>query len=156
MKNDLQLINLKDSIKDVPTVFDLLYDEWNSYFRKTKEEKIKSTIKSFENNLKFPCFYIIKENNSVVGVFSFEEYEIENENSALLRYVLIKPELRGKGYGKFLLESIDKVASENYDVVYLYTSLNNFYEKIGYSFVKLHKRESGEINRLYMKNYKHG
>lgn len=156
MKNDLQLINLKDSIKDVPTVFDLLYDEWNSYFRKTKEEKIKSTIKSFENNLKFPCFYIIKENNSVVGVFSFEEYGIENENSALLRYVLIKPELRGKGYGKFLLESIDKVASENYDVVYLYTSLNNFYEKIGYSFVKLHKRESGEINRLYMKNYKHG
>ena len=156
MKNDLQLINLKDSIKDVPTVFDLLYDEWNSYFRKTKEEKIKSTIKSFENNLKFPCFYIIKENDSVVGVFSFEEYEIENENSALLRYVLIKPELRGKGYGKFLLESIDKVASENYDVVYLYTSLNNFYEKIGYSFVKLHKRESGEINRLYMKNYKHG
>lgn len=156
MKNDLQLINLKDSIKDVPTVFDLLYDEWNSYFRKTKEEKIKSTIKSFENNLKFPSFYIIKEEDLVVGVFSFEEYEIENENSALLRYVLIKPELRGKGYGKFLLESIDKVASENYDVVYLYTSLNNFYEKIGYSFVKLHKRESGEINRLYMKNYKHG
>lgn len=155
MKNDLQLINLKDSIKDVPTVFDLLYDEWNSYFRKTKEEKIKSTIKSFENNLKFPSFYIIKENNSVVGIFSFEEYEIENENSALLRYVLIKPELRGKGYGKFLLESIDKVASENYDMVYLYTSLNNFYEKIGYSFVELHKRESGEINRLYMKNYKH-
>ena len=154
MEKDLKLINLKDSKNDVGIMFDLLYEEWGSYFRKTKEEKIKSTLESFESNAKFPVFYIIKEQDNIIGVFSFEEYEISNNNSALLRYVLIKPELRGKCYGKFLLESIDNVAKENYDVVYLYTSLSNFYEKIGYSFVKLHKRESGEINRLYMKNYK--
>ena len=153
MNNNLKLINLKDSLNDVESVFDLLYNEWGSYFRKSKTEKIKSVLDSFQNNLKFPMFFIIKENKSVVGVFSFEECEIEQGNCALLRYVLIKPELRGKGYGNFLLECIDKTAKENFDSVYLYTAHSNFYEKIGYSFVKFHLRESGEINRLYKKIY---
>lgn len=149
----MQLVNLKDSLQDVEEVFDLLYDEWGSYFRKTKEQKVEATKAVITKNSKLPSFYLLKEKDNIVGIFSFEDYDLEEGNVALLRYVYIRKEYRGKGLGRELLKSIDKVASENFDRVYLYTTLTNFYEKIGYTHVKSVIRESGEINRLYTKNY---
>ena len=150
----MQLVNLKDSIQDIEEVFDLLYDEWGTYFKKTKEQKITTTKEAIIKNVKFPSFYLLKEEGKVVGIFSFESCDVEKGNVALLRYVYIRKEYRGKGLGRELLNAIDKVAKENFDRVYLYTELTNFYEKIGYTYVKNVLRDNGEINRLYLKDYK--
>lgn len=148
----MKLLNIKDSQLDIEKTFDLLYKQWGHCFKKTKEEKIAQLQRAINKNSKFPQMYILKEKGVLVGTFSFERTELDTGNVALLRYVVINPEFRGKGYGHILLNYIDKIGRNNYDKVFLITNLNGFYEKIGFTFLR-QIDQNEEINKLYSKNY---
>lgn len=61
----------------------------------------------------------------------------------------VKEEYRGKGYSKILNTAILKIAKKrNYNMLYLKTNLNNYYEKFGAKFIE--NLENGE--RLYYIN----
>ena len=116
-------------------------------------KKIKSAI---ENNLPFPQFYVMKENDEVIGSFVFKEHDIDEGEfasvSPWLACVIIRKDLRGKGYGKELLMHIDKIAKQCYPQLYLFTKHKGYYEKIGFEFIK-EIEHHGEINRVYKKEY---
>ncbi len=70
--------------------------------------------------------YLLDDGNRIVGTVTVNENEINR------LYVL--PEYQGKGYGGFMLESAERVISENYDEIVLYSSYpaKDMYLKRGY------------------------
>jgi len=144
-----ELIDVKDNIDDLKEVMDLIYEEWGKYFRSPKEEKLRKIRCSIEENKEFPKVYVLRENDIVIGSFMIKDEDLKGSNlSPWLSCVVIKKEYRGKGYGKILLDRIKKVIDNNYKKMYLFTHLDNFYEKIGFVYVK-DVDHDGEIDKLY-------
>ena len=150
------IINVKENIEYLSEAMDMIYEEWGRFFNSSREEKfvkIKSAIQSGEE---FPQVYVLKDQDKIIGSFTFKEKDIDGEEyetlSPWLSCVVIKKEYRGMGYGRKILQYIDKIAKQNYKQLYLFTTLTGYYEKIGFEFIKeiVH---NGELNRLYKKVY---
>lgn len=70
-----------------------------------------------------------------------------------LANVYLPPEVRGRGYGRILLESAEAAARQlhGFDALYLYTTHQGLYEKFGWQLVGETDTylESARIQRLY-------
>ena len=147
--------HIRDSWKDIDEVLDVIYDQWGQFFRKSKSRRKEIIKDAIDENKKFPQMYILKDDNTLIGSFSFKERELagdEFKGSPWVSCLIIKKEFRGKGYGEILLQYLDKISQENYKQVYLLTEHIGLYEKIGFQYIK-EIDHNGQINRLYVKNY---
>lgn len=89
------------------------------------KEKIIKYAKDFD-------FYVIEENNMVIGSGALNKNEIKT--------FFIDSKFQGKGYGKKLLSFLEKKCK--YNIIHL-TSFHNstkFYKKQGYKFIKKENR----------------
>lgn len=148
----MEVYNINHCIEDISKIFDEIYLQWGEFMQTPKEEKLKKYLDLITSNDKFPQMYVVKEDNNIIATFTFTDAEDGNSNSALLKYVLVLPKYRVKGYGRIVLNLIDKIAQENYQKVFLFTEHIGFYEKIGFQFQKTVDL-GGETNRLYFKLY---
>lgn len=151
----VELVNIKNSLQDIDEVMDMIYAEWGQFFKSTKQQKIDKILKNINNGSEFPEVFVMKENDVIVGTFTFKERELDGEEfnfAPWLACVVVKPKFRGKGYGKQILKFIDMVASEKYPHLHLITHHTGYYEKIGFQFIK-NVEHNGETHRLYAKNY---
>lgn len=147
----IELINIKDSMGDLNEVLEMVAIEWGKYFRSSKEEKYNKIKHAIEAEMKYPQIYVLKDDKKIVGSFTIKEHDLEDcDLTPWLSCVIIKKELRGRGYGRIILQYIKKVIEENYPEIYLTTQHIGYYEKIGFEFVK-HVSHNGEIDRLYTK-----
>ena len=125
----MQLINVKDNIEELSTVMDMIYDEWGAGFSCTKEEKLSKIKTALLAGGKFPQVYILKDQDKVIGSFTFLDRELEGSTlSPWLACVVINKNLRGKGYGSILLKHIKNTIEQNFDQIYLTTKMTGFYE----------------------------
>ena len=151
-----EILNIKDCIDDLDEVMDMIYDQWGSFFSKTKEEKMKMIKTSIDKNMPFPQIFVMKENEKIIGSFTIKDHDLDlgkyAQLSPWLACVIIKKDCRGKGYGKDILLHIDKVAKENYTNMYLFTEHIGYYEKIGFEFIE-EIMHHGQMNRIYKKEY---
>jgi amino-acid N-acetyltransferase len=78
-------------------------------------------------------FYILKKDNEAMGIVGLEIYE----NHGLLRSLATREEMRGRGFGKRLVNQIEEYAREqNVDEIYLLTTTaEDFFAKLGYASV---------------------
>ena len=149
----MQLINIRDSLDYLPIVMDMIYDEWGDGFSSSKESKLEKIKTAILDGGQYPQIYILKDNDIVVGSFAILEHELKGCNlSPWLACVVVNRKLRGKGYGKILLQHIKSTIEQTCDKIYLTTKMVGFYEKIGFEFVKI--VDNGENNRLYKKEQK--
>lgn len=145
----LELIDAKDDLNCLEEIMELIYEEWGRYFSSSKESKLMKIKNSILEGNKLPKIYVLKKDKEVIGSFTIKENDLKGSDlTPWLACVVIKKEYRGKGYGMVLLDGIKKVIDSNYDNMYLLTSLNNFYEKIGFAYIKDINRD-GEIDKLY-------
>lgn len=144
-----KLYNIKDCVQDLEEVVDMIYSQWGKFFRKTKEEKITEIKNAVANNLSFPIVYVMKEENEIIGTFTIKEMLVDEKEVTSVWYLMIKKEFRGKGYGRKLLEHLNDVCKE-YNQIYLVTEHVDFYEKIGFKFIK-EVEHNGQTDRLYFK-----
>ena len=109
-----------------------------------------------ENNLDFPQIFVLKDKGQVIGSFTFKEHDLDEGEyahfSPWLACVIIRKDLRGKGYGKLLLNYVDYFAQKLFPQLYLFTKHTGYYEKIGFQFIEEISHHD-EINRVYKKEY---
>lgn len=148
-----EFYDIKDCLSDLDEVIDIIYGQWGSFFRKSKQERMNEFLNAINNNLKFPRLYVMKSNDSVIGTFTIKEMNIDGQSLPSVWYLIIKPQFRGMGYGRKLLEFLKRVC-EDKERVYLLTQHAGFYEKIGFEFVK-NMEHNGQTDRLYMLSNHH-
>jgi len=86
-------------------------------------------------------YYIIEENNAIVGGCGIRHLDNSRENICELQRMFLLPSSRGKGYGNKLIElCIHKAREFNYEKIYLETlsqmkTAIGLYEKSGFERV---------------------
>ena len=148
----LKLVNIKECIDHIEDVMELIYKEWGEFFSGSKEDKIKKIRKSIKESNEFPQIYVIKEDNNIVGSFTFKDKDLDNcDLTPWLACVVIDEKYRGKGYGRDLLEFVKLIADEKYPILYLTTKHIGYYEKIGFEYIG-DVEHNGTIERLYKRD----
>lgn len=119
----------KDSIY-FAEVLNIFYSWWGVIKNKSLSE-IRNDYDSYgESNL--PVIYILLDNDNLIGMYEINEYDdVYTSLTPFLANVYIKEEYRGNGYSKKLIED----AKSRYDVLYLHSRINNYYEKFGFIYL---------------------
>ena len=134
--------------KQLPIVKDLAYAIWPSAYREIlSAEQLNYMLDNFysienlENQMdKGQVFELLFEDSNVVG---FVAYELNCNETGLLKIhkIYLLPETQGKGFGKFMIDEVIKIAKENQQKgVFLnvnkYNKAQFFYNKLGFNISK--------------------
>lgn len=100
-------------------------------------------------------FYLISDSESVIGFIGIE-HNYKNEAITKIHKIYLLPETQGKGYGKIVFESIEKLALENNSNELLlnvnrFNTALNFYKKLGFEIKETVDIEIG--NGYLMEDY---
>ena len=134
--------------KQLPIVKDLAYAIWPSAYREIlSAEQLNYMLDNFysienlENQMdKGQVFELLFEDSNVVG---FVAYELNCNETGLLKIhkIYLLPETQGKGFGKFMIDEVIKIAKSNQQKgVFLnvnkYNNAQFFYQKLGFIITK--------------------
>ncbi|CAM4411021.1 GNAT family N-acetyltransferase [Flavobacterium terrigena] len=129
----------------LPIIKDLAYAIWPSaYGEILSVEQLNYmldnfySIESLENQMdKGQIIELLFEDNNIVG---FVAYEFNCKETGLLKIhkIYLLPETQGKGFGKFMIDEVIKIAKSNHQKgVFLnvnkYNKAQFFYQKLGFS-----------------------
>jgi ribosomal protein S18 acetylase RimI-like enzyme len=113
----------------------------------------EALAKQIEN--KEQLFYLILDSESTIGFIGIE-HNYKNEAITKIHKIYLLPETQGKGYGKIVFDSIEKLALENNSSalslnVNRFNTALNFYKKIGFEIKETVDIEIG--NGYLMEDY---
>jgi ribosomal protein S18 acetylase RimI-like enzyme len=143
----------------LPIIKDLAYTIWPStYGEILSKEQLNYMLDNFYSieNLSNQMnagqiFELLLEDNNVVG---FVAYEFNCNDTGMLKIhkIYLLPETQGKGFGKFMIDEVIKIAKNNNQKgVFLnvnkYNKAKFFYEKLGF---KITKEEVIDIGNNYI------
>jgi len=107
----------------------------------------------FEKNEQL--FYLISKDETTLGFIGIEHH-YKNESVTRIHKIYLLPETQGKGFGKKVIEEIEKLALENHSKslslnVNRFNSALTFYEKIGFKIIDEVNVDIG--NGYFMEDY---
>ncbi|WP_264551210.1 GNAT family N-acetyltransferase [Flavobacterium sp. N2038] len=113
----------------------------------------EALAKQIEN--KEQLFYLISDSSSTIGFIGIE-HNYKYEAITKIHKIYLLPETQGKGYGKIVFDSIEKLALENNSSalslnVNRFNTALNFYKKIGFEIKETVDIEIG--NGYLMEDY---
>ena len=92
---------------------------------------------------------VILHNNEIVGFANF--YEVKENNYCSIGNVIVSSDFRNKGIGKYLIETMESIALEKYNVREIHISCFNMntkgillYSKLGYTPYQIEERSDKE------------
>ena len=137
----LKIYNILQKMELLKEVATLEYEEWADNPEEDKEARIERKIEKIKIKLKGNdfCKLILVDNDKLIGFISIfpEDCDECPELSPWYATMYVKKEYRGHGYSKILNDAVLKEARERgFKEIYLKTTLNNYYEKFGATFVK--------------------
>mgnify|MGYP001438158230 CR=1 FL=1 len=143
--------------KDIQVVTKMLYEWWGKdvgFQIDTFEELIKARASLSK---KIPITLVAKCNNEIVGTISLivNNIDLRQDIYPIITSFFVKEGYRNKGIGKELLEKIINIARENFASIYLMTSIEGFYEKLGFKYIETtpsyinYRTNKISIDRLY-------
>lgn len=146
----MKIYNLEERLEFLKEVAILEYDEWAFDKENSREERISNKINKIKKMFgqKDFCKLILIEGDTLIGFVSIFPNDSKEEPNLGPWYatMYVKKEYRGKGYSRILNDAILLEAkNRGFDLLYLKTNLDNYYEKFGAKFIK--KLSSGE--KLY-------
>ena len=143
------MIHLEKITKiQLPIIKDLAYSIWPStYGEILSSEQLNYmldnfySIESLESQMdNGQVFKLLFEDSNIVGYLS---YELNCKETGLLKIhkIYLLPETQGKGFGKFMIDEVIKIAKENQQKgVFLnvnkYNKAQFFYNKLGFNISK--------------------
>lgn len=143
------MIHLEKITKNqLPIIKDLAYSIWPSTYKEIlSSEQLDYMLGTFysvenlENQMNVgQIFELFFEDNKVVGFVAYE-FNCKVKSWLKIHKIYLLPENQGKGFGKFMMDEIIRIAkTNNQKGIYLnvnkYNSAKFFYEKLGFTNVK--------------------
>ncbi len=139
--DNMQIIDIKNNDKYLDEYIELCSVEWGS--PKTKEQMqlyIENKKKRINTEGKVISILGLIEENVLIGFISLFKYDGDERKDLTPWYatMYVKKEYRGLGYSKLLNDAIlNKARLLGYNVVYLKTNLENYYEKFGAKYIEM-------------------
>lgn len=101
-----------------------------------KDENIALTAEALIKRAEENSYYVFEEDGKIVGVGGIGSY-LNKKDESYIMSVFVLPEYIGKGFGRKILEALEKdeyfTRAKRIEVASSITALN-FYRKLGYEF----------------------
>lgn len=145
MKIDL----INKHTEHIETVVDLINDEFGT---ENSREFYKDIINHSLNEDELPITFVLTKDNDLVGTVGIWRGDLLSRQDLYpwLSALVVKEEFRNKGIGIKLQEYIlNYCALKNYKEIYLYTDIENYYEKTGWKCIDIGYEYSGNKVNIY-------
>lgn len=132
----------------LPIIKDLAYAIWPStYGEILSSEQLNYMLENFysleslENQMdNGQIFELLLEDNKVIGYLGYE-FNCKETDFLKIHKIYLLPETQGKGFGKFMIDEVIKIAKNNHQKgVFLnvnkYNKAQFFYNKLGFIITK--------------------
>lgn len=139
---------LEATAKDIKTIQEITYITWPiTYGKILSKEQLEymldlfysgeALINQFEK--KEQLFYLISEDEATLGFIGIE-HNYKDKAVTKIHKIYLLPETQGKGFGKKIIEKIEKLALDNHSTalslnVNRFNSALSFYKKIGFEVI---------------------
>ena len=136
--NDVVVVNLADEQQHIEEVSRWLWEEWSRESGSTLDGVIYRTRHAICKD-RVPQTLIAKLGDEVIGTVSLWNNDLmtRQDLTPWLAALYIKKEYRSIGLGKLLQEkTIETARNLGHKNLYLITSLENYYEKSGWTFIE--------------------
>jgi GNAT superfamily N-acetyltransferase len=154
-----RIILLKDASDYAPILAYWAYGEW--YVNRSFDFNL--LIKAYQDRIddsKLPVSLVAIENGIPVGMVSLKENDVwsRKDLNPWLNSLYVVPEFRNRGIGKLLIEKVKKKAMDlNISRLFLFADadniyLNNYYNNIGWTFLKDEKGNDENKIKIYYYN----
>ena len=147
----VEIINLADKQEYLDEVSEWIWKEW-SEIHGAKVEDVIYRSKHCLNKDSIPQMYIAKYKEEVIGVVSLwvNDLTARQDLSPWMATLYVKDKFRNMGIGKKLQCKCIEVAKQlNYTNLYLITEHDNYYEKMGWSFLEKAPLGDGRYEKIY-------
>ena len=148
-----RIVNIDDIPHRKDEYFPLFYDEWSIG---EQDRAFHEELLTYTNGLLgLPRFYVVEYEEQLVACYALLVNDINSRQDLFpwFAYLYVKPEHRGNGLAKMLLEHGEQVAhSLNFQTLYLESNHQDFYEKFGYKKKGHTSDPFGEKATIYFKN----
>ena len=139
----MQLTNLKNHPQAIPLIAQWHFDEWQALFpEKTLADFAAELAESLQSDDIPQTWLLLDAEHNVCGTGSLllRDMKTNQQLSPWLANIFLRPESRGQGLGRFLVQQLMLEAQRRgVPVLYLFTEdQQSFYEKLGW---QLHHRE---------------
>ena len=152
----LEIKKLKDSKQYFNDVFECLYEHWGN----NNPEYWKSVILYSMGDKEIPCTYVVLNESIFVGTFSIWSCDLMSRQDLYpwLAGIVVKKEFRKLGVGTYIqFQAVSILKNLGIKKAYLFTIINGFYEKTGWTYIsdvydendikcRLYEIELGEFN----------
>lgn len=139
----MQLTNLKNHPDAIPQIAQWHFDEWHALFpERTLADFAAELAESLQSDNIPQTWLLLDEQQNVCGTGSLllRDMNTNHQLSPWLANIFLRPENRGQGLGRNLVQQLMLEAQRRgVSVLYLFTEdQQSFYEKLGW---QLHHRE---------------
>ena len=134
------------------------YDHWKKYSNELNLEIVKKEFKTIYNQShnSLPIGFAMVNKNKLIGFCCLKLTNIKScsQYYPWISNVLIFEKYRNKGYGtKLIHEALRKLKSLKFKIAYIWTDqAPQFYEKLGFEFLKVVEKDDGTLAKLYKIN----
>lgn len=137
--------NDRTTIRNLTMDLDEYYCEIMPKFKETYDDEKRRQSYDFVNKLNIKDFYIMETSKKkVIGTIA----KWNNNGEITLLNFYIKPEFRGKGYGKTMLDKVISDMDENYCVLSVYRDNKKsikFYNDYGFKYLQTEETPEGKL-----------
>lgn len=135
-------------------VINWLWKEWGN---EKNYSYYKSIVESSLDKENLPQTFIALMDDEPVGTVGLWRCDLMSRQDLFpwLACLYVLPEYRGKGIGLALQRFLIKYSGEiGYKEIFLYTELDNYYEKLGWQYIENGITNKNEIEKIYKINTK--
>jgi diamine N-acetyltransferase len=155
---------LEATAKDIKIIQEITYKTWpityGEILSKAQLDYMLGLFYSDEALMaqfekKEQLFYLISDTKSTLGFIGIE-HNYKNDAATKIHKIYLLPETQGKGFGKKVIEKIEKLALDNHSTtlslnVNRFNSALSFYKKIGFEVIAEVNIDIG--NGYFMEDY---
>ncbi|SDK36539.1 GNAT family N-acetyltransferase [Natronincola ferrireducens] len=146
--------HLSESKEHMELVINWLWKEWGN---EKNYSYYKSIVESSLDKENLPQTFIALMDDEPVGTVGLWRCDLMSRQDLFpwLACLYVLPEYRGKGIGLALQRFLIKYSGEiGYKEIFLYTELDNYYEKLGWQYIENGITNKNEIEKIYKINTK--
>lgn len=143
-------------LRDCPEKTEKAAEWFNEKWGIPKEAYLESMKECVGTKNGVPQWYIIEENGGIIAGMGVIENDFHDRRDLAPNVcaVFVEKSHRGNNMAGYLLNYVcDDLHRLGYDVLYLITSLNGFYEKYGWEYYCNVHEDNGNISKMYRHMY---
>lgn len=157
-KEALKVVRITDGeARVLDTVSSWIYSWWGRE-QGFSQQQIREHYRHAVCENRPPQTFVAYIDDEPVGTFQFgmEDSYVRPELYPWIKNVYVPEELRGRGYGETMLETVgDFVSDTDIEQLYLFTHMTGFYEKHGWRFIEEFETYKPTLGRqrLYIRKF---